>query len=303
MILRKAINMLVINLLPKYIIKRDALAALKRLSLTMKYNLILYAFMFWAATFHAQGAESDANPCAPLRVNAFAEACRSIDLLTTQINRGAGADQHIQRAVIWHRIGAYRRAIADYDQALIYSPQDWTIYGSRAQAWYHIFINERAIADFDEAIRLFNVRSNSSDNTNYIILSSLYYQRAMAWEASLPSSARARAMNDLNEALRIDPRNHFALYARGNLFLSSGDQARASSDYEQALQINPNFAPAHYMRGRDHEDAGDLALALTHLRSAVRLDPEHTPAQRALIRVERKIDALDAARRHRGAPN
>ena len=108
-------------------------------------------------------------------------------------------------------------------------------------------------------------------------------------------------MNDLNEALRIDPRNHFALYARGNLFLGSGDQARASADYEQALQMNPNFAPAHYMRGRDHEDAGDLALALSHLRSAVRLDADHTPAWQALRRVEQKIDALDAARRRLGA--
>ncbi len=59
----------------------------------------------------------------------------------------------------------------------------------------------------------------------------------------------ARAMDDFNHALRLEPGSAFLLYDRANLYAARKDYAHAIDDYTAALKANPRLAEAYYNRG------------------------------------------------------
>jgi tetratricopeptide (TPR) repeat protein len=63
-----------------------------------------------------------------------------------------------------------------------------------------------------------------------------------------------------------------------------GKQAEAIENLEQALRINPNLAEAHYNLGGALQRAGRLAEAIQHYEEALRLKPDFVQAQTALAR-------------------
>ena len=82
-----------------------------------------------------------------------------------------------------------------------------------------------------------------------------------------------RALADLDEALRLDPRYACALTNRGRVHALKGDLDRAIADYDVALRIDPAFALAYNNRGDAYFNKGDIDRALTDFSSAI----EHNP--------------------------
>jgi tetratricopeptide (TPR) repeat protein len=58
-----------------------------------------------------------------------------------------------------------------------------------------------------------------------------------------------RAIEDYDQAIRLNPNYAFAFHGRGLAYAFKGQYDRAIEDYDQAIRIIPNFADAFVNRG------------------------------------------------------
>jgi tetratricopeptide (TPR) repeat protein len=120
------------------------------------------------------------------------------------------------------RHGDYRRAIADFDEAVQLNPSRASLYRDRGLAHRQNGEPELAIADYDQAIAL--------DPK----LAAPYYDRgvALAVKGDLD-----RAILSYNTAIRLAPSDAEARLARGLAFLARGQVEEARADFEAALAL------------------------------------------------------------------
>jgi tetratricopeptide (TPR) repeat protein len=88
----------------------------------------------------------------------------------------------------------------------------------------------------------------------------------------------ARALDDYNEALRLDPDHINAYNGRGNVYSDMGNAARAIEDYNRALELDPGYVLAYNGRGAANDDLGEYWVAIDNYDEALRLDPEYATA-------------------------
>jgi tetratricopeptide (TPR) repeat protein len=120
------------------------------------------------------------------------------------------------------RHGDWRRAIADFDQAIHLSPNRAALYRDRAQARRQNGDLELAIEDYDEAIAHDPRRAAP------------YHQRGLALAAT---GDLDRAILSYNTAIRLDPSDAQARLDRGLAFLARGRADDARGDFEAALAL------------------------------------------------------------------
>ena len=120
------------------------------------------------------------------------------------------------------RHGDFRRAIADFDEAIHLNPNRAALYRDRALARRLNGDFELAIADYDEAI---------AHNPK---LAAPYHQRGLALAAT---GDLDRAILSYNTAVRLDPGDAEARLDRGLAFLARGQADDARADFEAALAL------------------------------------------------------------------
>src|SRR6185436_10783521 len=74
-----------------------------------------------------------------------------------------------------------------------------------------------------------------------------FLNRGIAWKRK---GELDRALNDYNEAIRIDPKYTTIYYYRGIVFHDKGAFDRAIADYSEAIRLEPKFAAAYAEIGR-----------------------------------------------------
>jgi tetratricopeptide (TPR) repeat protein len=82
-----------------------------------------------------------------------------------------------------------------------------------------------------------------------------------------------RCLADIDEAIRLDPTNAFAVGARGDVYLVRKDYERALADYTKAASLDPNNALVFIGRGMVYLATGDLDRATADFEQAIRLQP------------------------------
>ncbi|MBR1246084.1 tetratricopeptide repeat protein [Bradyrhizobium sp. AUGA SZCCT0169] len=87
-----------------------------------------------------------------------------------------------------------------------------------------------------------------------------------------------RAIADFNEAIRLDPKFVMAFNNRGNAYSDQGDNDRAIADYNETIRLDPKFARAFQNRGSAYHDKGDNDRAIADYNEAIRLEPKHAKA-------------------------
>jgi len=70
-----------------------------------------------------------------------------------------------------------------------------------------------------------------------------------------------RAIADLSEAIRLDPKYAEAYYGRGLAYGNKGDLDRAIADYSEAIRLDPKLAAAYNNRGNAYKNKGDFDRA------------------------------------------
>ena len=88
------------------------------------------------------------------------------------------------------------------------------------------------------------------------------------------------AIEDYNQALRLDSRNITALTNRALAWADKNQLERALADVDQALRIDPQSAAALFLRGTILAEAGQFNKAAADLSECLRISPDHAAAYR-----------------------
>ena len=78
----------------------------------------------------------------------------------------------------------------------------------------------------------------------------------------------ANVLMDLSAAVRLEPRNAYLYYNRGNVYVTRRDYNRAIDDYTRALSLDSHLAEAYYNRGIALIDSGKLNEGISDLSKA-----------------------------------
>ena len=83
-----------------------------------------------------------------------------------------------------------------------------------------------------------------------------------------------RAIQDYNQAIRLDANSASAFTGRGAAYFAKGDYERAIQDYNQAIRLDANSASAFDHRGTAYFAKGDYDRAIQDYNQAIRLNPK-----------------------------
>ena len=81
------------------------------------------------------------------------------------------------------------------------------------------------------------------------------------------------AIDDYDEAIRINPKDAVAYFNRGTTYHSLNKKKRAIEDYDQAIRLNPEYADAYHNRGTTYRDLGQFKRAIEDYDQAIHLNP------------------------------
>jgi lipoprotein NlpI len=95
-----------------------------------------------------------------------------------------------------------------------------------------------------------------------------------------------QAIQDYNQAVRLNPSQASAFSNRGVAYASKGDYDSAIENYDEAIRLNPNHADALYNRGNAYKHNKDYDRAILDYDQVIRLNPNHDGAysNRGLVR-------------------
>lgn len=86
-----------------------------------------------------------------------------------------------------------------------------------------------------------------------------------------------------------------AFQNRGTAYLGKGDADRAIEDYEQALRLDPNYANAFNSRGVAYQAKGENERAIDDYNQAILLDPDNANALNGRCWLRAALGQLQAA--------
>ncbi|MFN9171376.1 MAG: tetratricopeptide repeat protein, partial [Dolichospermum sp.] len=165
-------------------------------------------------------------------------------------------------------------------------------------AWYGLSIGYRESNQLDKALAAINkaiqLQPNNPNlyNEKYGVLSNLkrYREAEVAINKAIELSPRAAfysnrgvvrnelgdkpgAIDDYNQAIKINPNDADAYYNRGNARKELGDKPGAIDDFNLAIKINPNCAEAYTNRGVVRNQLGDKQGAIDDFNQAIKFNP------------------------------
>jgi tetratricopeptide (TPR) repeat protein len=112
------------------------------------------------------------------------------------------------------------------------------------------------------------------------------YERYMGASAWIEQDDLDRAIADFTEAVRLDPKDAMAFYARGLAWNTNGNPDRAMADFTETIRRDPDSsiaAAAYYNRGLIWNSKGDRDRAIADLIEAVRITP-YVPERLAALK-------------------
>jgi tetratricopeptide (TPR) repeat protein len=109
-----------------------------------------------------------------------------------------------------------------------------------------------------------------SGQENDASLSKVFDTRGLAY---MHKRDYVRAIQDYDQAIRLNPRSATAIYNRALTYRRIGDYDPAISDYDRVLQLTPNDADSYYGRGASYAHEGDYDRAIQDYDQAFRINP------------------------------
>src|SRR5712691_2401487 len=95
------------------------------------------------------------------------------------------------------------------------------------------------------------------------------------------------ALNDLGEAIRINPRDARTFEQRAAVEMRINDYDKALADYDVATKLNPGEIKYHLYRGYIYELRGDLQNAMADTDAALKINPKSKEAVERKQRLEK----------------
>ena len=88
----------------------------------------------------------------------------------------------------------------------------------------------------------------------------------------------SQAIEDLNEAIRLDPQHVNAYYNKGNAYRKLGLYELAIMDFDAYIRLDPDDASAYFKRAYAFDELGQHDRAIEDLDEAIRIDPTYAVA-------------------------
>jgi tetratricopeptide (TPR) repeat protein len=129
------------------------------------------------------------------------------------------------RAIAYHWLADYRRALLDYSQAIELDPKDAFSLFNRAQIYAYQGDLGHALTDYDRVLKLDPAAGNAHFNRGLIFLDIGQFDRAI---------------DDFTQAHALDPDDVWPLANRGLAYAWKKDRARAELDFGKAAQVEPS---------------------------------------------------------------
>lgn len=168
---------------------------------------------------------------------------------------------YLQRADLRLVLESYEAAASDFTCAIQLDPDNAVAYFGRAEAYNSSANYMAALDDYNRAIEL---------NPEY---AEAYNNRGQLYRNILGQIEDAIA--DYTMSIRYNnPELHLPYTNRGLAYYSLGEYDKAMDDFDEALRINPEHADAYNGRGFTYAELGNLDQALADLTTAIELDPE-----------------------------
>ena len=141
-------------------------------------------------------------------------------------------------------------AVLDADAAIGMNPQFVLAYFLRADAHYMQYRMAQAHDDNGVATEAPDVRTQA-----------MLRQRQDVTTLEL-------MMADLDQVLKLSPKNVYAHYNKGNAYMLQGDYTSAISCYTSAIELKPDLAEAYYNRGLMYMRMGNKSMGVSDLSKA-----------------------------------
>ncbi|MBD2672705.1 tetratricopeptide repeat protein [Aphanizomenon flos-aquae FACHB-1416] len=202
--------------------------------------------------------------------------------------------------------GKYPESITAFEQAVKSQPDFVPAWNYLSVVYRQSNQLDKALAAINQAIQLQHNNPNLY-NQKYLVLSNLkkYREAEAAINKAIELSPRAvfyynrgnvryelgdkqGAIEDFNQAIKINPNLAQAYYNRGGVRKKLEDKQGAIEDYNQAIKINPNFTEVYNNRGVVRYDLGDKQGAIEDYNQAIKFNPNYAEAyyNRGVVRYE-----------------
>src|SRR2546428_13503188 len=137
--------------------------------------------------------------------------------------------------------------------------------------------------DWDKAIERFR-KAAEMDRKYTQNLAIAHQQRAFSYA----NDQRFQdALNDLNEAIKINPRDARAYEQRAAVEMRINDYDKALADYGEAIKTNPGEIRYHLYRSYIYELRGDIQNAMADTDRALKFNPRNKEAWERKQRLEK----------------
>ncbi len=222
-----------------------------------------------------QGAEEDCSLCIernPFIVNAY--QARGIARQNLGNYQGAIDDYAAglqfapedrvfltNKAIAEVQLKKYDEAEESFSKLIALHPNYYNGYMSRAQFYLETGDTLKAVADIDKAISIDKYMSNA------------YAQRAVI--KVLYDADYDAALVDMNEALRLDPKEISYYFNRARIKYHQEDLLGAMEDYDYILELQPGNTMTHYNRGLLRMQVGERNKAIADFSAVIDAEPDN----------------------------
>ena len=202
------------------------------------------------------------------------------------------------RGFVRHSMGSYSEAIADYKQGLMYNPTDRNLLYSMAIA--HVQNEDYAAADsaYDALFEQypsyapgFLMRGQFNILRGDTIAAQADIDKAVSLDKNMASAYELRALLrvkanadyqnallDMNEAVRLQPKNTGFYINRALVRYYVEDLRGAMADYDYVLTLDPANTMAYYNRGLLRAQVGERNNAIKDFTEVLKREPHNYQA-------------------------
>ena len=149
-----------------------------------------------------------------------------------------------------------KNAIADFSELIRLTPQDANAHLSRGDCYMEMLKFDKAIADYNEMIRLMPGLAEAFAKRGNALLQK-GKEGDMFPRGPKDEKDRAEYMNkaiaDLTEAIRLDPKDIGSICNRAVAYETMGDYNKAIADENRVLHVDPGCARGYFLRGQTYE--------------------------------------------------
>jgi tetratricopeptide (TPR) repeat protein len=164
-----------------------------------------------------------------------------------------------QRGLAYLSLGEREKAIADFDKALEWEPEQGTVLYNRGSAYYGLDQFNAALADFDQALE---VRPLTRWVQSVYVMRSATYSHLGRYD---------EAVADADRAIELAPDVPDGYFVQGVAYLGLGNSEMAIEETGKAIELDPKYVGAYYQRGKSLERSGDFRAARADYQTVIDL--------------------------------